>query len=123
MNNLVFDPLCVPEALLMLQLSLYALPRAADRYERRMRGIKELDALKRFDVTGRLADLTIPVSIVWGRQDARGNLTERKKMPPRSRRGGCAFTKTAGIFPIWSFPSDLICTCESSSLRFAHSKL
>ena len=104
MNNLVFDPLCVPEALLMLQLSLYALPRAADRYERRMRGIKELDALKRFDVTGRLAELTIPVSIVWGRQDARGNLTEAQKNATALPQGRMCIYEDCGHLPYLEFP-------------------
>lgn len=76
MKNLVFDPACVPEALLMIQLTLYALPEAADRYERRMRGIKEPDALRRFDITSQAHEITVPTRIVWGRQDIRGDLSE-----------------------------------------------
>ena len=104
MNNLVFDLHCVPEALLMLQLSLYALPGAADRYERRMRGIKEREALERFDVTGRVGELTTPVSIVWGRQDARGNLTEAQQYAAGLPQGRMCIYEKCGHLPYLELP-------------------
>jgi 2-hydroxy-6-oxonona-2,4-dienedioate hydrolase len=104
MNNLVHDPKSVPEALLMLQLSLYALPGAVDRYERRMRGIKELDALKRFDVTGRMDELTLPTSIVWGRQDIRGNLDEAKRHAAALQKGRLCVYEKCGHLPYLEYP-------------------
>jgi pimeloyl-ACP methyl ester carboxylesterase len=99
MSNLVFDPRSVPDALLMLQLSLYAIPGAADRYERRMRGIKERAALERFDVTGRMADLTVPTLIVWGRHDARGNLDEAERHAAALPRGDLRIYENCGHLP------------------------
>ena len=104
MNNLVFDPAAVPEALLMLQLSLYALPDAADRYERRMRGIKEYKALEHFDVTGRMSELTPPTLILWGRQDARGNLEEAERYAASLPRGDLRIYENCGHLPYLEYP-------------------
>jgi len=65
MNNLVFDPKSVPDALVLLQLTLYALPGARDRYERRMRGIKDRAALERFDVTSKISQVAAPSLVIW----------------------------------------------------------
>lgn len=104
MNNLVFDPKSVPDALLMLQLSLYALPGAADRYERRMRGIKEFEALKRFDVTTRTKDLTVPTCVVWGRQDVRSDLEEARQYITALPRGRLLIYENCGHLPYLEYP-------------------
>jgi 2-hydroxy-6-oxonona-2,4-dienedioate hydrolase len=104
MNNLVFDPKSVPEALLMLQLSLYAIPGAADRYERRMCGIKGREALRRFDVTGRMGELTVPTLIVWGRQDVRGNLDEAERHAAALPQGRLITYENCGHLPYLEYP-------------------
>lgn len=104
MNNLVFDPKSVPEALLMLQLTLYALPGARDRYERRMRGIKDLAALKRFDVTARIADITVPTLVIWGRQDIRGNFEEAERCAKALSRGQMVVYENCGHLPYLELP-------------------
>ncbi len=104
MNNLVFDPKTVPEALLMLQLTLYALPGARDRYERRMRGIKEFAALKRFDVTSRIAELTVPSLVIWGREDIRGNLEEAERCARALPRGQMTIYEKCGHLPYLEYP-------------------
>src|SRR6476661_6312418 len=104
MNNLVFDPKSVPEALLMLQLTLYALPGARDRYERRMRGIKDVAALKRFDVTARIADITVPTLVIWGRQDIRGNFEEAERCAKTLSRGQMVVYDNCGHLPYLELP-------------------
>jgi pimeloyl-ACP methyl ester carboxylesterase len=104
MNNLVFDPASVPEALLMIQLSLYALPGAQDRYERRMRGIKERAALERYDVTGRTNELNGPTLVVWGRQDIRGNLDEAQGHIKALPDGRLEIMENCGHLPYLEYP-------------------
>ncbi len=104
MNNLVHDPRTVPEALLMIQLTLYAMPDARDRYERRMRGIKELAALERYDVTARLAEITVPTLVVWGRQDVRGSLSEARSSLPRLPHGRLEIYEDCGHLPYLEYP-------------------
>ncbi len=105
MNNLVFDPNTVPEALLMVQLTLYALPGARDRYEQRMRGIKERAALERFDVTKRIADLTTSSLVIWGRHDIRGNLEEAERYAKALPRGEMRIYENCGHLPYLEDPS------------------
>jgi pimeloyl-ACP methyl ester carboxylesterase len=104
MNNLVINPKTVPEALLMLQLTLYALPGARDRYERRMRGIKDMAALKRFDVTARIADITVPSLVIWGRQDIRGNFEEAERCAKALPRGQMVVYENCGHLPYLEYP-------------------
>jgi 2-hydroxy-6-oxonona-2,4-dienedioate hydrolase len=99
MKNLVFDPNAVPEALLMLQLTLYALPGARDRYERRMRGIKDMAALMRFDVTGRIKEIAAPSLVIWGRQDIRGNFEETQRFTAVLPRGRLVVYENCGHLP------------------------
>jgi 2-hydroxy-6-oxonona-2,4-dienedioate hydrolase len=96
MNNLVFDPKSVPEALVLLQLTLYALPGARDRYERRMRGIKDRAALERFDVTSKISQVTAPSLVIWGRQDVRGSLEEAERAAKLCPTGNGCSTKIVG---------------------------
>jgi pimeloyl-ACP methyl ester carboxylesterase len=105
MKNLVFDPSTVPEALLLTQLTLYALPDAAERYERRIRGIKELDALRNFDVTKRAHELTVRTAIVWGVQDLRGELEEAKATAERMPIAHFRVFENCGHLPYLEQPS------------------
>jgi 2-hydroxy-6-oxonona-2,4-dienedioate hydrolase len=104
MNNLVHNAASVPEALLMLQLSLYALPGAADRYERRMRGIKEISALHRFDITARVQELSLPTLVIWGRQDARGDLEEAERFASMLPNGEMLIYEKCGHLPYLEYP-------------------
>jgi pimeloyl-ACP methyl ester carboxylesterase len=105
MNNLVADPNTVPEALLMLQLTLYATPGAADRYERRIRGIKDVDSLKCFDVTARTADILVPTKIIWGRHDLRGDLAQAQNCAARIPNCKFDIWEDCGHLPYLEQPS------------------
>jgi 2-hydroxy-6-oxonona-2,4-dienedioate hydrolase len=104
MRNLVFDPDAVPESLLLLQLTMYALPGARDAYERRMRGIKERAALDRYDVTARLHEIDVPTLVVWGRQDARGDLAEAENFASRLPQGRMVLFEECGHLPYLEQP-------------------
>lgn len=79
MANLVYDPTSVPAALPILQLTLYAVPEASDRYRRRIVGIMSPEALRMYDVTARLKEIKAPTLVVWGHQDTRGELEQAKR--------------------------------------------
>jgi len=104
MNNLVFDPKSVPEALVLLQLTLYALPGARDRYERRMRGIKNRSALERFDVTPKISQVTAPSLVIWGRQDVRGSLEEAERAAKLLPDGQWVLYENCGHLPYLEHP-------------------
>lgn len=106
MSNLVFNADEVPEALLLLQLTLYSLPGARDRYERRMLGIKDCQALRRYDVSGRVDEIRVPTVVVWGRQDTRGNLTEAERNAAALPMGEMLIYENCGHLPYLERPDE-----------------
>ena len=105
MNNLVYDPQSVPEALLMLQLSLYALPGAADRYGADA-GIKERDALERYDVIRRIGELhwCRSPSSGAGRYNALRQPAEAERHAAALPQGRLCIYEDCGHLPYLEFP-------------------
>ncbi len=55
-------------------------------------------------MTGHVSELTTPVSIIWGRQDARGNLTEAQKYAAALPQGRMCIYANCGHLPYLEFP-------------------
>jgi pimeloyl-ACP methyl ester carboxylesterase len=72
MANICYDPASVPEEMLLVQMTSYALPGVREAYERRMRGMMDLTACRPYRILERLEAVHVPTLIVWGRQDKRG---------------------------------------------------
>jgi pimeloyl-ACP methyl ester carboxylesterase len=106
LRNLVFDPASVPSALAFIQLTLYGLPDARDRYERRMRGIMSMEALERYDVTRHLHAISVPTLVIWGRQDMRGNLAEAEQHARRLPNGEMIILEECGHLPYLEKPTE-----------------
>lgn len=76
MARVVFDVATVPDALLMMQMTLYALPGALENFERRMRGLIDEAGLREFEVYSRLEKIAAPTLVLFGRQDPRGDFAQ-----------------------------------------------
>lgn len=72
LGNIFHDPRRVPEELLLLQLTPYALPTALASFDRRLRGMMDVEAMRPYEVGQRLKDVKVPLLAVWGKQDPRG---------------------------------------------------
>ena len=72
LGNLFHDPARIPPELLLLQLSPYALPHAQASFERRVRGMMDVEAMRAFETADKLKAVPVPMLAVWGRQDPRG---------------------------------------------------
>jgi pimeloyl-ACP methyl ester carboxylesterase len=72
LGNLFHDVSRIPEELLLLQLTPYALPHALASFERRLRGMMDPEAMRPFETGHRLKDVKVPMLAVWGKQDPRG---------------------------------------------------
>lgn len=70
--NLFHDPGRIPPELLQLQLTPYALPHALASFERRVRGMMDVEAMRAFETREKLEAVRVPMLAVWGRQDPRG---------------------------------------------------
>jgi 2-hydroxy-6-oxonona-2,4-dienedioate hydrolase len=72
MQNIFYDPSSVPEEVIVMQLTLYALPGARESFERRLRGMMDIEASRPYRVVDRLEQIKAPTLLVWGREDPRG---------------------------------------------------
>lgn len=71
MANIVFDAACVPEALYLMQLTIYGLENTLPAYERRMKGLMNASGWREHRITDRLDAIRAPTLLVWGRDDPR----------------------------------------------------
>jgi pimeloyl-ACP methyl ester carboxylesterase len=74
MGRAVHDPSCVPDSLLTMQMLLYALPGAMEKFDRRMAGLKSEQSLREYTIYHHLERVQVPVLVVLGREDPRGDL-------------------------------------------------
>ncbi|HMN79598.1 MAG TPA: alpha/beta hydrolase [Burkholderiaceae bacterium] len=70
--NLFHDPSKIPHELVLLQLTPFALPNALASFERRLKGMMDVEAMRQYEVGHLLETIDTPMLAVWGRQDQRG---------------------------------------------------
>lgn len=68
--RIVHDPACLPESLLLLQLTLNAQPGVAEAYLQIMRGMMDMGKARKYRVIHRFHELKLPILIINGREDA-----------------------------------------------------
>jgi pimeloyl-ACP methyl ester carboxylesterase len=85
MGRAVFDVRSVPDALIVMQMCLYALPGAADKFERRMAGLLTAESLAEHTIYSALERVRAPTLAIVGREDPRGNyadtIANARRMP------------------------------------------
>lgn len=104
MSNLVHDPDCIPKSLLLMQLTMFALPGALEMYEARMRGMQEANEKNQFAVFDTLEQLVVPTHIVWGREDPRGNLDQAMEAAGRLPNASFELFEACGHLPYLEQP-------------------
>jgi pimeloyl-ACP methyl ester carboxylesterase len=88
LQNIFYNPAAVPEEVIFMQLTLYALPGAREAFENRLRGMMDIDACRPYRVVHRLEQIKAPTLLVWGREDRRGiyeRAVEASKRIPHAR--------------------------------------
>jgi len=85
MQRIFFDPAAVPEEVILMQMTLYSMPGAREAFERRLRGLMDVEACRPFYVFDRLHEIAVPTLMVWGREDPRSDyeraLEAARRMP------------------------------------------
>ncbi len=106
--NLVHDPATVPDALAMIQMTIYAFPNALARFEQRLSGLKDDAGLERFDVSRRTHEIDVPTLVVWGAHDNRGNLEQAKSCAARMPAHTFLLYENCGHLPYLEDPPRLV---------------
>lgn len=69
MGGMVYDVSCIPEALLYVQMNIFARPDLAEGFERLMDGMMDLEATRPWTITGRFGEIECPLLMIWGAND------------------------------------------------------
>ncbi len=73
MGAIVHDPACIPEAVLMMQVTQYARPDRADYYIKANKNRVNAQGPIGYRIVDRLNELELPVLVIAGKQDPRAN--------------------------------------------------
>jgi len=73
LGRLFYDSSRIPEELLLLQLTPYALPSARHSFDLRMQGMTDAEAMRPFAIGDKIQTIAAPVLGIWGKQDPRGD--------------------------------------------------
>ena len=106
MGNAVYDPACIPDALLLAQMTLYAQASALESFERRMQGLRLESAIKEYEIRSRLEHIRVPTLLILGRQDPRGNFEQACETSMRLRHGTLIAYDRCGHWPHIEHPED-----------------
>ena len=71
MARIFYEPDLVPEELLMIQMTSYALPGVQESYERRMQGMMDIERSRPYRILDRLEQIKVPTLAIFGGQDPR----------------------------------------------------
>ena len=110
MANLVFDPASIPDELILMQLTCHALPWALESYQYRMEGLMDFERGREFLCGGRLGELRVPVLVIWGRDDPRGNYDQAMRDFTKLPSGNVVTFERCGHTPHLEHPALFNCT-------------
>ncbi len=78
--NLFHDAAKIPPEFLMMQLTPLAQPGALAAFERRMSGMTDVEAMRRYVIGDRLGAVSAPILAIWGKQDPRGDFATASRV-------------------------------------------
>lgn len=98
------DPAKIPDAMLMMQMSSYALPGALDLFLKRTQGMLDPAAMANYRVVSRLEDIRVPVLSVFGGNDPRANRERAQQENARIAEGQFVLFEQCGHYPQLEHP-------------------
>jgi pimeloyl-ACP methyl ester carboxylesterase len=71
MGRIFHDPSRIPPELIVMQMTIYALPKARQNYDLVMLGMMDLEACRPWRVNDRFGEIEVPLLMLWGLDDKR----------------------------------------------------
>lgn len=99
MANVVVDPACLSDDILMMQMTSYALPQALDLFRRRTAGMLDLEAVRPYRVRERFEQLAIPVLAIVGADDPRVDVAQAQRDLARLPDATLQIVPACGHYP------------------------
>ncbi len=105
MANIVYDPASVPDEILPIQLTSYALPDRAAAYEATIRGTIETMDAPNSRVYDRLEKIDVPTLVVTGRNDVRADCARHEAGVARMPAARLHVYEKCGHLPFMEYPA------------------
>ena len=102
--NVFHDASKIPEELLVMQMTMYAMPGALESYERRFKGMMDIEATRPHRIVNRVEQIKVPALLLWGRQDPRGILARAQEAVRRLPNGKLVVFDRCGHHPHMEYP-------------------
>jgi pimeloyl-ACP methyl ester carboxylesterase len=99
MTNVVADPSCLSDDILLMQMTCYALPQALDLFQRRTEGMLDLTAVKPYRVRERFEQIAVPVLAIIGADDPRVDTAQAQRDLPRLSDARLEIFPACGHYP------------------------
>jgi 2-hydroxy-6-oxonona-2,4-dienedioate hydrolase len=99
MANVVVDPGCLTDDLLVMQMTCYGLPQALDLFRRRTSGMLDLEAVKPYRVRERFEQIVVPVLAIVGADDPRVDIAQAQRDLPRLPNAQLEIFPACGHYP------------------------
>ena len=96
MANVCHDPDNIPEEILLVQLTSYAQPSAAEDYEKIARANMDLDLSRPYRCGDRIHEVAVPVLVISGREDVRVPVADLEQGMKRLQQGDLVLVDRCG---------------------------
>lgn len=103
--NICFDPASVPEELLLVQITSYALPDRFPAYQATIAGLINSVASDEHRVYTRLAQIQVPCLVITGREDIRASWQRTQEGCQRIPKAQLIIFEHCGHLPFLEHPS------------------
>jgi 2-hydroxy-6-oxonona-2,4-dienedioate hydrolase len=114
--NICYDPSSVAPEVLLSQLTSYALPEIVEAYKQTLAAMTDVERSRPYQIRERLAQITVPTHIIWGREDRRGFHRRAVEATAQISRADMVTFERCGHLPFMEHP-DLF---NESVLAFLH---
>jgi 2-hydroxy-6-oxonona-2,4-dienedioate hydrolase len=105
LGNICFDGSTVPQELLLVQITSYAMPGRLEYYERAIEGMLSERAGEVHRVPASLEDIKAPTLIVWGKEDIRGSFARHEEALRRIPHARLLVLEECGHLPYLERPA------------------
>ncbi|MBX3455509.1 alpha/beta hydrolase [Ferrovibrio sp.] len=99
MKNLFHNADRIPRELALLQLNIFSQPGMRDNFEKLMRNLMNLEAVKPFAVDGRFGEIEAPMLMLWGLNDKQVDVPLARKLAAQAKNAYFIGIEESGHIP------------------------
>jgi 2-hydroxy-6-oxonona-2,4-dienedioate hydrolase len=102
--KICYDPSVVPEEVVLIELTTYALPSVREFYIQMISGQADMARARKYHIRDRLTEIAVPTLVVWGREDPRGIYARAVQAVEELPKGKLVTLEKCGHMPYIEHP-------------------